>query len=143
MNFAKFSRRSLTVRGGYGIEATHKIQGIPLRPHARVGYGRELHTDPVHVSAGMNAMPGTSFSLDGLKLSADTAVLGVGAVAGVHENMQSRNSRIGTRRQTTQQKPPAQAHLAGMTLLSSRRPLLWVEYPGQGREADSPHDSPA
>lgn len=52
MNFAKFSRRSLTVRGGYGIEATHKIRGIPLRPHARIGYGRELHTDPVRVSAG-------------------------------------------------------------------------------------------
>ena len=90
MNFAKFSRRSLTVRCGYGIEATHKIQGIPLRPHARVGYGRELHTDPVRVSAGMNAMPGTSFSLDGLKLSADTAVLGVGAVAGVHEHAVSK-----------------------------------------------------
>ena len=90
MNFAKFSRRSLTVRSGYAIEATHKIGEIPLRPYARVGYERELHTDPVRVSAGMNAMPGASFSLDGLKPPADTAVLGVGAVADVHENMQAR-----------------------------------------------------
>ena len=116
MNFAKFSRRSLTVRGGYGIEATHKIRGSPLRPHAWVDYGRELHTDPVHVSAGMNAMPRASFSLDGLKPPADTAVLGVGAVADVHENMQARNSRVGTRRQTTQQQPQAQARLARMTV---------------------------
>ena len=96
MNFAKFSRRSLTVRGGYGIEATHKIRGIPLHPHVRVGYGRELHTDPVRVSAGMNAMPG--------------------AVADVHENMRAQNSRVGTRRQTTQQQPQAQARLARMTV---------------------------
>ena len=63
-----------------------------------VPYGRELHTDSVRVSAEMNAMPGASFSLDGLKPPADTAVLGVGAVADVHENMQARNSRVGTRR---------------------------------------------
>lgn len=90
MNFAKFSRRSLILRTGYGIEAAHNLQGIPIRPYARLGYERELQTDPVRVSAGVNSMPGASFSLDGLKPSADTAVLGVGAVADVHENMQAR-----------------------------------------------------
>ena len=104
MNFAKFSRRSLTVRSGYGIDATHKIRGIPLRPHARVGYGRELHTDPVRVSTGMNAMPG--------------------AVADVHENMRARNSRVGTRRQTTQQQPQAQARLARMAVPTWRHGSL-------------------
>ena len=90
MNFAKFSRRSLTVRAGYGIEAAHSLGGIPLRPFARVGYERELETDPVRVSAGVNSMPGTSFSLDGLKPAADSAVLAVGAVADVHEHMEAR-----------------------------------------------------
>ena len=90
MNFAKFSRRSLTVRGGYGIEAAHNLGGIPLRPYARIGYERELETDPVRVSAGVNSMPGAGFSLDGLKPPADAAVLSVGAVADVHENMQAR-----------------------------------------------------
>ena len=90
MNFAKFSRRSLTVRAGYGIEAAHNLGGIPLRPFARVGYERELETDPVRVSAGVNSMPGAQFSLDGLKPAADTAVLAVGAVADVHEHMEAR-----------------------------------------------------
>lgn len=39
-----------------------------------------------------------------------------GAVADVHENMRARNSRVGTRRQTTQQQPQAQARLARMTV---------------------------
>ena len=109
MNFAKFSRRSLTVRSGYGIEATHRIQGIPLRPHARVGYGRgELHTDPVRVSTGMNAMPG--------------------AVADVHENMRARNSRVGTRRQTTRQQPQAQARLARMAVPTWRHGSVETEH---------------
>lgn len=90
MNFAAFSRRSFTVRAGYGIEAAQNLGGLPLRPYARIGYERELETDPVRVSAGVNAMPGASFSLDGLKPAADTAVLGVGAVADVHEHMEAR-----------------------------------------------------
>lgn len=89
MNFAKFSRRSLTVRAGYGIEAAHTLGGIPLRPYARIGYERELETDPVRVSAGVNSMPGASFSLDGLQPPADAAVLAVGAVADVHEHMEA------------------------------------------------------
>lgn len=90
MNFAKFSRRSLTARAGYGIEAARNLGGTPLRPYARIGYERQLETDPVRVSAGMNSMPGASFSLDGVKPAADTAVLGVGAVADVYEHMEAR-----------------------------------------------------
>ena len=90
MNFATFSRRSFTVRAGYGIEAAQNLGRLPLRPYARIGYERELETDPVRVSAGVNTMPGASFSLDGLKPAADTAVLGVGAVADVHEHMEAR-----------------------------------------------------
>ena len=90
MNFAKFSRRSFTVRAGYGIEAAHNLGGLPVRPYVRIGYERELETDPVRVSAGVNSMPGASFSLDGLKPSADTAVLAVGAVVDVHEHMEAR-----------------------------------------------------
>ncbi|CZB11341.1 hypothetical protein FLM9_101 [Candidatus Synechococcus spongiarum] len=89
MNFAKFSRRSVTVRAGYGIEAAHHLGGLPVRPHARISYERELEMDPVRVSAGVNSMPGASFSLNGLKPSAATAVLAVGAVVDVHEHMEA------------------------------------------------------
>lgn len=49
-----------------------------------------------------------------------------GAVADVHENMRARNSRVGTRRQTTQQQPQAQARLARMTVhpLGAMAPLF-------------------
>lgn len=90
MNFAEFSRYSLILRGGYGIEAAHNFRGVPIRPYARIGYERELQTDPVRVSAGVNSMPGAGFSLDGLTPSVDAAVLGVGAVASVQENMEAR-----------------------------------------------------
>ena len=90
MNFDEFSRSSLTVRLGYGIEAAHNLGKIPLRPYARIDYERELETDPVRVSAGVNSMPGASFSLDGMKPPTDAAVLGVGAVADVNEHMEAR-----------------------------------------------------
>lgn len=51
-----------------------------------------------------------------------------GAVADVHENMRARNSRVGTRRQTTQQQPQAQARLARMAVPTWRHGSVETEH---------------
>jgi len=90
MNFGKFSRDSLVLGVDYMVEFPRQFLGNSIRPYVRVGLEREMRTDPIRVSAGVNSIPGAGFSLDGFQPNADSVLLGTGVVAHLSSLIQGR-----------------------------------------------------